>query len=125
MIRPRTISVLGALTALVLLVGCSDDGKEEGQDGEPSTTTEAAAAGAVAVEDYEFRPAQLEVDVGSTVRWTNEGAAQHTVRSLDGQGFESEVLAGTDTFEHRFSEPGEYGYECGIHSTMRGVVTVE
>ena len=39
---------------------------------------------AVSIVDFAFQPASIEVPAGSTVTWTNTGAAPHTVTADDG-----------------------------------------
>jgi nitrite reductase (NO-forming) len=66
----------------------------------------------------------LEIEVGDTVRWTNDDpAAQHTATAADGS-FDSGFLGTGDTFEFTFTEPGEYEYFCLPHPWMRAKVIV-
>ena len=44
----------------------------------------AQSANAVSIVDFAFQPASIEVPAGSTVTWTNTGAATHTVTADDG-----------------------------------------
>lgn len=74
----------------------------------------------VAVLDNSFDPEAIEVPVGTTVTWTWEGDNQHNVV---GDGFESPVQR-TGEFQHTFTDPGTYDYECTLHAGMRGEVVV-
>ena len=78
--------------------------------------------------DDEFRPAQLTVNVGTTVVWTNEGQNPHTVTAAD-RAFDSGTLESGESFSVTFEEAGEVLYYCQIHgepgSGMRGVIIVE
>lgn len=73
--------------------------------------------------DFGFNPGTIEVPVGSTVTWTNTGAAPHTVTSDDG-AFDSGALQPGDTFSATFSAPGTFAYHCDIHPAMTATVVV-
>ncbi len=121
--------VVAALTAVLLLGACGGDGDEEEAEQSAPTEEPSGSAGAsgdaVAIEDFEFGPEELTVEAGTTVRWTNEDDATHSVQGDEGEEFESDDLAQGDTFQHRYAEAGEYAYDCGIHSYMKGTVVVE
>jgi plastocyanin len=74
----------------------------------------------IGVSDYQFEPADTTVQVGDTVTWVWDGAAQHNVV---GDEFQSADQS-SGTFEHTFERPGTYGYACTIHPGMEGSVTV-
>jgi plastocyanin len=84
---------------------------------EQSASTDRATIG---VSDYQFEPADTTVQVGDTVTWVWDGAAQHNVV---GEGFQSADQS-SGTFEHTFERPGTYRYACTIHPGMEGSVTV-
>lgn len=68
-------------------------------------------------------PADVTVQTGSTVTWTNEDEVQHKVVLDDGSRWvgpagEGEQLALT------FGEAGTFPYHCELHPGMRGVVRV-
>jgi aldose sugar dehydrogenase len=77
---------------------------------------------------YEPNPAQVSVSVGGTVTWTNDDSQPHTVTSgqdADPDGlFDSDIMAPAATFEHTFTEAGEYPYFCLLHPNMVGTVNV-
>jgi plastocyanin len=75
-----------------------------------------------------FQPNPIQVSVGSTVTWTNNDAQPHTATSgenatPDGR-FDSSILAPAATFDHTFTEAGEYPYFCLLHPNMVGTVSV-
>ncbi|HEU0144563.1 MAG TPA: plastocyanin/azurin family copper-binding protein [Nitrososphaera sp.] len=75
-----------------------------------------------------FQPNPVQVSVGNTVTWTNNDAQPHTATSgenatPDGR-FDSGILAPAATFEHTFTEAGEYPYFCLLHPNMVGTVSV-
>lgn len=77
-----------------------------------------------------FEPATVEIPVGGTVTWHNDGVTRHTVTAIDGDRepsgvFDSGPVVGTGSFAHTFAEAGAVAYRCTIHGgEMVGVVTV-
>jgi len=90
-----------------------------------TVTREPAAPGAVNIQGFSFGPADLTVEAGATVTWTNLDNADHTVTQTGGLVFKSPDLSTDATFEVRFDEPGAYQYICKFHPAMRGTITVE
>lgn len=78
---------------------------------------------AVSIVDFAFEPASVEVPAGSTVTWTNTGAAPHTVTADDGS-FDSGQLAPGATFSQTFDSRGDFIYHCTIHPQMTGTISV-
>ena len=77
----------------------------------------------VDIEGFAFQPATLTVPPGTTVTWTNQDNAPHTVTSVDGK-FDSGSLSKGQKFSFNFTEPGVYDYHCKIHPSMRGQIEV-
>ena len=149
--RPPVVVV----SALALLLSACGGGSPQSPAPEPTgaapadeSATDAAAGDAqagseVLLENIAFKPATLEVAVGTEVTWTNadEGVA-HTATSGkagtnaapgvdDGKPskpdgvFDGEMADAGDTFSFTFDEPGTYPYFCEIHPSMTGEITVE
>jgi plastocyanin len=78
---------------------------------------------AVSIQDFRFDPAQVTIQPGTTVRWTNEGNTPHTVTADDGS-FDSGTLQPGDSFTFTFQNPGTVAYHCEIHPQMTASVTV-
>jgi plastocyanin len=79
----------------------------------------------VSIVDFAFTPKTITVPVGTTVRWTNNGNAPHTVTSTSSpKAFDSETLNSGDTFQHTFTTAGQFPYRCNIHPSMTGMVIV-
>lgn len=77
----------------------------------------------VIVENYQFKPAELKVRVGTVVRWVNrEPRTSHSV--IWQGGAESDRFFPGEHYERRFDKPGRYVYSCGPHPEMKGVVVV-
>jgi plastocyanin len=75
-----------------------------------------------------YQPNPVQVSVGSTVTWTNDDAQPHTATSgenatPDGR-FDSGIMAPAATFDHTFTEAGEFPYFCLLHPNMVGTVSV-
>lgn len=79
-----------------------------------------------------FDPAEITVEKGSIIVWTNDDSVVHTVTSggVDdpnfGAFFDSLAIKVQDTFSLDTSklELGEYQYFCTFHPYMRGTFTV-
>jgi plastocyanin len=87
-------------------------------------------AGAVRAEDtvihidnFTFEPAQLTVNVGTTVTWQNRDDIPHLVVSAG--KFRSKTLDTDDSFSFTFTAAGDYKYFCSLHPHMTGMVKVE
>jgi len=96
------------------------------------TATVTQVAGAADANNPQFFvPPELTVTVGTTVIWTNDDSATHTVVSGDvndpdnwGKVFESPLNKPRQTFEFTFDTPGEYPYLCTLHPWMIGKIIV-
>ena len=82
-----------------------------------------AAGSDVTIQNSAYQPSSVTVSPGTTVTWHNLDAYSHTVTADDGS-FDSMNLGGAGTYQHTFSQPGQYSYHCNIHSFMHGTVTV-
>lgn len=78
-----------------------------------------------------FRLETLTVALGSTVKWTNQDNAPHTVShglSPDVEAtpqFRSETFSKGGTFTHTFNTAGTFAYFCEVHPSMVGSITVQ
>lgn len=86
----------------------------------------AHAAGAeVTIDNFVFTPDGLTVPAGTRVVWTNHDDIPHSVVSAATPPlFKSAVLDTDETFARVFDTPGTYGYFCGLHPHMKGVIVV-
>jgi plastocyanin len=84
-----------------------------------------AAAAAVVIDDFEFRPAELRVAPGTTVTWTNRDDSPHNVASAaTPRLFRSRLMEAGESFAFTFDQPGRHEYYCALHPHMTGVVVV-
>ena len=90
-----------------------------------SSTPVAALSGnvEVAIAGFAFDPASLTIKVGTTIKWTNQDTAPHTV-TADDKSWGSGDLNKGDSFSYTFNQAGSYAYHCGVHPNMKATVTV-
>ena len=128
------------LTGLVAAVaaGCGGSGggygsgPSMGGGGPPPPPPGPSAS--VTVADYSFGPSALTVKAGTTVTWTNDGTASHTVSADDGSwgggpldGTGGGIYGGGGvggSYARNFATAGVFPYHCAIHPSMTGTVTV-
>lgn len=83
----------------------------------------ASATRTVAMRDIEFKPRNLTIDPGDTVRWENQESEPHNAIG-ENRSFETPVINEGETSEHTFQRSGDYPYFCSIHQGMDGTITV-
>lgn len=85
--------------------------------------TASAASAQASIADRAFLPAQIEVEPGSTLTWTNADDDVHTVTATGG-AFSSGDISPGGTFSVTFDAPGRFAYRCIYHGRMVGAVVV-
>jgi plastocyanin len=75
-----------------------------------------------------YQPNPIQTTAGETVRWINDDSLPHTITSgenatPDGR-FDSGILSPAATYEHTFTEAGDYSYFCLLHPNQVGMVSV-
>ena len=83
----------------------------------------------VFIHNYAYQPANIQVVWGTTVSWTNQDSAVHSVvlpHIIDSETDirESGPLGRSQTFNYTFMARGAFQYYCTEHPTMIGIVTV-
>jgi len=92
----------------------------------PATQPTSKPAFVVQIDNFMFKPKELEIAVGDTVTWRNADDVPHTATSKDDpQTFDSGPLDTDDKYSFTFSKPGKYTYYCKVHPHMTGVVVVK
>ncbi|OGO45366.1 MAG: hypothetical protein A2Z05_03270 [Chloroflexi bacterium RBG_16_60_22] len=76
------------------------------------------------IASFAFSPATITVPAGTTVTWTNNDSAPHTVTTRTTL-FDSGSLSRGETFSYTFAQAGVYEYYCAIHPRMTAGVIVE
>jgi plastocyanin len=70
----------------------------------------------VDVADFAFRPANVALRRGGTLRWRFFDSELHNVTLANGpRGFSSDNLDGGREFAQRFTTPGTYRLFCTLH----------
>ena len=90
-----------------------------------NNTSETVLSGTVnlSIKDYKYNPSPIKVKKGTTLVWTNEDVAKHTV-SADSGKWESELLAQGQSYTRVFDTVGSFAYHCSPHPYMKGSVEV-
>lgn len=92
--------------------------------GSASNSPSASTTNAVTISDFAFVPGTITVKTGTTVTWTNQDSASHTVVVDSGTGPKSSNIATGKTFSYTFATAGTYAYHCSIHPSMKATVIV-
>jgi plastocyanin len=109
--------------------GGGGNGGDGGDDDATATINVSIVPGSSSLTDTAYQPNPIQASVGDTVTWTNDDTTPHTVTSsengdTDGDEFDSSIMNAGATFEHTFTEAGEYPYFCVLHPNMVGTVSV-
>ena len=122
---------LTGLTILAMLVWAAPAmGHDECDDDPPKPAATAEAAkpdpmSQVAIKLFQFQPAKIEVNRGTTVSWINQDEILHTVTAEKKEnGFAASLDGKGKRFSFSFAQPGTYSYFCERHEHMRGEVLV-
>lgn len=119
----KKIGIVGLLVIVILISGCYG----------PKTTiqptapipTEPAAANAVEIKGFAFNPGTITVSKGTTVTWTHNDGAPHTVTTTSAPAdFNSGRMSKGNTFSQTFDTAGTYEYFCSIHPSMKAKIIV-
>ena len=87
------------------------------------TSARAAASGSVAISDFQFTPAQITIDQGDSVTWTNNGPTAHSATAPDGS-FDTGIFPAGQSRSHTFNDAGTFSYICTPHPNMHGTIVV-
>jgi LPXTG-motif cell wall-anchored protein len=97
--------------------------EEPARERKQRTVARAAASGSVTIADFQFTPAQITIDQGDTVTWTNDGPTPHSATAPDGS-FDTGIFPAGERRSHTFDEAGTFAYICTPHPDMHGTVVV-
>ena len=87
------------------------------------TSAKAAGSGSVTIADFQFTPAQITINQGDTVTWTNNGPTAHSATAPDGS-FDTGIFPAGQTRSHTFNDAGTFSYVCTPHPNMHGTIVV-
>ncbi len=115
MTRARVLITTLGILALVVFGACSGDRNDALVVDDPGVSQadydylipEGTGERIRAGEDVEILPAELDVNVGETIRIVNEDNEGHFVGIF--------YVGAGETVTQRFSSPGEYTGQCTIH----------
>lgn len=84
-----------------------------------------APAYQIAINEYMYMPATLNVVAGTKVTWVNHDEVPHTiVDSGPDKAFHSAALDTDESYSFTFVKPGTYHYFCTLHPKMIGTIVV-
>jgi plastocyanin len=90
-----------------------------------SSATQTPITGeSVSIQNFAYYPANLQVKVGTTVTWTNQDTAPHTVTFRDNTLTSSGMLQKGDVYRYTFTQVGTFTYYCQVHPSMTAQVVV-
>lgn len=128
------VVVLAAAVTVLVIANQKDTSKTEGSMSSTDTSKDQAAdessdstpveQNTVSISNFEYKPGNITVKVGTKVTWTNQDEMEHTVTTDDGNGPDSELLAKGESYSYTFDKAGTYTYHCQPHPYMKGTVTV-
>jgi LPXTG-motif cell wall-anchored protein len=74
----------------------------------------------IEMQDFQFAPKTVTIVAGTTVNWSNPGAAPHTTTSEAGL-WDSGQKAPGESFSFTFTQAGTFAYYCTLHGARGGV----
>jgi amicyanin len=98
-------------------------GSGQGGQGQTPAGTPTTGVTQVAIQNFAYQPSNIQVKAGTTVTWTNQDSAPHTVTFRNGMK-DSGMLRQGQSFRYTFTQPGAYEYYCAYHPNMVATVAV-
>lgn len=132
----RMTRPLASFTSILVLaivgIGCGGSGSsgDSGDSGGSKTPKKAGSSKAdvsVSMKDIQFKPMNVTVKRGQTIRWSNNDSVTHNVTKDGGPGagFKSDNVNPGGTFQTTLDAPGKISYLCTIHPNQTGTITVK
>ena len=126
--RFHRLPVLCAAAAALAAAGCSSKVETTTAPAENQGAPAEQPAGSkdgttVTMRDIEFKPSNITVKVGDTVKWINEDSIEHDAVAENGE-FKSELFGQQGTYAYKTKKAGKIAYVCSIHPGMEGSITV-
>lgn len=79
----------------------------------------------VDIVEFSFSPDPVEISVGDTITWTNQGTVPHTATAEDRGVLQSGPISPGASFSQVFNQAGEFPYFCEFHPNMHGTIVVK
>jgi len=77
----------------------------------------------IVINDFEFKPDNLVIHKGDSVKWINQDSAEH--RIIASNVFDSGTIREDENFVYTFTMEGVYHYKCDFYPVMTGLIIVE
>ena len=127
--RFHRLTVLGAVATALAAAGCSSKVETTTAPAENPGAPAKKPAGTksdstVTMRDIEFKPENITVKAGETVKWINEDSIEHDAVAENGE-FKSELFGQQGTYAYKAEKAGKIRYVCTVHPGMEGTITVE
>lgn len=114
--KTKYILISATISLILLTTSCYKSNNSYNSSSNPSTSK-------VSISASGYSPSSLSVVLGSTVTWTNNDNAMHTVTTTDGSISSGDIAAGS-SYSKTFATAGTYNYFDVHNSNMTGVVIV-
>jgi plastocyanin len=85
------------------------------------TALESGFTQEISIAGFNYSPADITIEPGTTVVWTNKDTVPHTVTAPD---FTSGTLNSGDSYSHVFANDATIEYSCSFHPQMKGKIIV-
>jgi plastocyanin len=133
--RLITIAVCLAFPG-VLVAGCGGDDSKKSSSATTTTTSTTTAATQqeavpavveVSIGDNFYKPEDITIKKGQSIKWKNDGAVAHTVTSDSNSSvkFDSSTLNPKAVYALKPTAAGKLSYYCTIHGqSQSGTITV-
>ena len=89
----------------------------------PELYAQAGVTVDLSITGFDFTPDNQTIEIGTTIRWTNNDPVSHSATSDNGV-FDSGLLANGEQFSYTFNATGVYPYHCTPHPSMMDTITV-
>jgi plastocyanin len=135
----KRLTTIAACLACASLIAAGCGGDDDDKASSATTTTTSATTTApqheavpavveVSIGDNFYKPQDITIQRGQSVKWKNDGAVPHTVTSDSDSSvkFDSSTLNPKAVYALKPSSAGKLTYYCTIHGKVQsGTVTVE
>jgi len=79
----------------------------------------------IEIKKFKFSPAEISINIGDSIRWTNKERRQyHSVWFEQSGEPEPDYFFPDEFFERTFDKVGNLPYRCGPHPKMTGIVHI-